>query len=134
MWFDRFCEHVSRHVGQAWFFIVIFAAVGAWLPTLVAWDMGASDLLIDAIANPVTLLLLVLLHNKQHRGDEALDVRQDQLERSMALVLEHLADREDEHAKRERLREAARLLVENADQTTSFAHADLPPDAPPNGD
>lgn len=130
MWFDRFCEHVSRHVGQPWFFIVVFAAVAAWVPTLVGWDPNGSDLLIDAIANPVSVLLLVLLHNKQHRGGEALDVRQDQMERGLALVLEHLAGREADPAQQERLREAARLLVENAERTSSFAHADLPPDGP----
>jgi len=130
MRFDQFSEHVSRHVAHPWFFVVLVLAVAAWLPTLVFWQVDASDLLIDAMSNPVSLLLLVLLHNSQHRGDEALDVRQDQLERSMALVLEHLADRDTDPAQQSQLREAARQLIANAERTTNFAHADLPPDGP----
>jgi low affinity Fe/Cu permease len=128
MRFDRFSEHVSRHVAHPWFFIVMCGAVLVWLPTLVGWDANGSDLLIDAISNPVSLLLLVLLHNKQHRADVALDARQDQLERSMALVLEHLAAREADPSRQGTLRKAAWQLIDNAERTKSLAHADLPPD------
>jgi low affinity Fe/Cu permease len=116
MTFDRFSEMVTRAVTRPWFFAITVIAIAAWLPTMVMWDTGPSDLLVDALTNPLSLVLLILLHNSQYRSEQAKDDREDHLERSLALVLRHLAARDDAEQRR-KLERAPDELVENAELT-----------------
>ncbi len=125
MSFNQLSERTARLVSRPWFFAVVLLAIVAWLPTLVLWDTGPSDLLVDALTNPLSLLLLVLLQNSQYRSDQAKDDRQDELERGLALVLDHLAEQEGDEARRRELRTRARHLEENAERSTSIASAGL---------
>lgn len=125
MSFDQFAEQASRHVGKAWFFGLVVAAIVAWLPTLVLWDTGPSDLLVDSLTNPLSLLLLVLLQNSQNRTDDAKDARQDEIEHGLAAVLDHLAERVDDDDAAARLTEQARKLVRNAQRSESMSTAGL---------
>lgn len=125
MIFDRFAELMARRVVRGWFFAILLAGVLAWLPTLFLWDSGASDLFIDALANPLSLLLLVLIENSQFRSEEAQDRRQDAIEGALALVLEQLGMAEDDESRRDELRAAAGGLREQAAESSRMAAAEL---------
>ena len=91
---------------------------------MVVWDTGHSDLLVDALTNPLSLLLLLLLlQNSQYRSDVALGDRQDAMEQGLALVLRHLAEAEGDESRRRELREGAQRLIDNAERSTSIASA-----------
>ena len=122
--FDRLSQRVTEHVGRPWFFVFVLAMLVAWLPTLFFWDAGRADLLVDALTNPLSLVLIVLLQNSQNRGDRAKDVRQDQLERAMAQLLLYQAGKEGDAGMRRRLCEAADSLLANAEEATTMSSAD----------
>lgn len=128
MRFDRLAEQVTRHVVRPWFFAVTVGLILVWLPSLILWEAGPSDLLVDGLTNPLSLLLLVLLQNSQFRSERAKDERQDQLERSVALVLRQLARGEADEDGRAELLGAAERLEENARATRALASADLEAD------
>ena len=128
MTFDQVAERVTRQVVRPWFFLVVSVGIAAWLPTLIRWDTGSSDLLIDSLTNPLSLLLLILLQNSQVRSDRANDERQDHLERSVALVLRQLAQHQDDKDGRAELLAAAENLEENSRATRALASADLDDD------
>lgn len=123
--FDRFAERITRQVVRSWFFALVAVAVLAWLPTLFLWDSGASDLLVDALANPTSLLLLLLLQNSQHRSERAQDRRQDAIEHALALLLDEVAEHEDEGARRRELTRAAGRLRRQAEESSREASAAL---------
>ncbi|HEX5420935.1 MAG TPA: hypothetical protein VFY39_13125 [Gammaproteobacteria bacterium] len=125
MWFDKLAERITRQVVRPWFFWLVVALIIAWVPTLALLNMGISDLLIDALCNPLQLVLLVLLQNTQSRQEKALDSRQDTLEVSLALLLRHAADGVEDEARRKSLLEAADGLVENARSSKQLATADI---------
>lgn len=122
--FDRLSQRVTEQVARPWFFLLVLAMLVAWLPTLFFWDAGHADLLVDALTNPLSLVLIVLLQNSQNRGDRAKDVRQDQLERAMAQLLLYQAGKEGDPGTRRRLCEAADALVANAEEATTMSSAD----------
>lgn len=123
MHFDQIAERVTRAVGKPWFFWLMIGAIVAWLPTLVLTSTGTSDLVIDAIANPISLVLIVLLQNSQYRSDVAQDKRADDVEKAFAVLFRHLA-RHDPHAEcRDALEREARHLVEKAEAEGRLASA-----------
>lgn len=123
--FDRISEHISRQVAQPWFFLLVAVALLAWIPTVFLWDTGTSDLLVDALTNPLSLLLLVLLQNSQYRSGRAKDDRQDELEKALALLLRQVASGEADEARRDRLHEQAARLVHNAEVTGRLVSGDI---------
>jgi low affinity Fe/Cu permease len=123
MSFDQLAERSARQVGAPWFFALVVLAIVAWLPTVVLWDTGSSDLLVDALTNPLSLLLLLLLQNSQYRSDVAKDDRQDALEQGLALALRQLAEAEDDEGRRQELHEGAQRLIDNAERSSSIASA-----------
>lgn len=123
MSFDRFAQQITKQVVRPWFFWLIAGAILAWLPTLVLWDPGPSDLLVDSLTNPLSLLLLVLLQNSQSRQERALDRRQDQLERSVSLLLRQAAVHEPDEATRRSLSDAAENLMRSAEESEALATA-----------
>jgi low affinity Fe/Cu permease len=123
MWFDKLSQQITEQVVRPWFFWLIVAALLAWIPTLFLWDDGRTDLLVDAITNPVQLLLLVLLQNTQWRQEKALDWRQDNVEGSLALLLRHVAGDVQDDVRRRSLLEAADRLEDNARRSTRLATA-----------
>lgn len=128
--FDQLSERTARHVARPWFFAIVAIAIAAWIPTVVLWESGTSDLLVDALTNPLSLLLLVLLQNSQYRSAQAQDDRQDEIERSLALVVRHFADTEQDESRRRELVDGARRLVHNAERSTSIASADVADERP----
>lgn len=123
-WFDRFAQRATGHVGRPWFFLIAVVAIVAWLPTLVLWDTGPSDLLVDSLTNPASLLLLILLQNSQNRGDAAKDARQDTLEHALADIIEQFAA-QAEGDDQQRLRSRSEQLRKNAVATETLSSADV---------
>lgn len=123
--FDQLAERSARQAGRPWFFAVVVLAIAAWLPTLALWDSGSSDLFVDALTNPLSLLLLLLLQNSQYRSDVAMDDRLDALEQALALALGHLAEGEGDERRRQELRKGAQRLIDNAGRSTSLASAEV---------
>jgi len=121
--FDRFAPGATRQVGRPWFFIVVAVEIAAWLPTLFLWETGPSDLLVDALTNPASLVLLILLQNSQNRGDSAKDARQDEMEHALAEILDHLAARDEDEAAAQRLRGQTDRLRRNADESATMSSA-----------
>ncbi|MFE6616688.1 hypothetical protein [Amycolatopsis sp. NPDC057786] len=76
--FNRLSNKASSWLAHPLFFGFVVLALVAWVPTLWLMETGASDLVVDSITNPLQLLLLVLLHNNQHRVSKASDDRADQ--------------------------------------------------------
>jgi low affinity Fe/Cu permease len=125
MWFDKLAQRITKQVVRPWFFWLMVVLIIAWIPTLALLDTGTSDLLIDALCNPLQLVLLVLLQNTQSRQEKALDSRQDTVEISLALLLRHAAEGVQDEARRRSLLEAADGLVENARSSKQLATADI---------
>jgi|GEM_PF-6815372 len=120
MWFNRFAEAVSVQVSRSWFFILTLAAVVAWIPTLWLLDPGTSDLIVDSIANPTSLVLLVLLHNAAFRSERASDARSDQLAEALAEVLHQLSREESDPDRRAYLEGRAERLVRVSREQHAF--------------
>jgi low affinity Fe/Cu permease len=116
MSFDRFAERVTQYVTRPWFFWMVFGAMVAWIPTLFLLDPNLSDLIIDAISNTLSLVLLILLQNSQLRFQKAQDSRQDLAERSLALLLRSVARQEENAQLRNALLISSDALVRNAEK------------------
>ena len=135
MSFNRFAEAVSIHVSRAWFFALALVAVIAWLPTLWLAEPGISDLIVDAITNPISLLLLVLLHNGAFRAERASDARSDHLAEAIADVMQQLARQEPDHERRSYLEHRAARLLRVSEEQHAFQVGDRDePDDEEEGD
>lgn len=121
--FDRFSQRATKAVTTPWFFAVTVLALLLWVPTLIGADPNISDLVIDAITNPVSLLLLVLLQNSQSRSDDAADKRLDQLSRGLALLLEDAAAHDRDESHQRALRAQAEELWRAAEKEERVATA-----------
>lgn len=129
MTFDQLSESANRQVARPWFFVTVLVVLAAWVPSLLLFDANRADLLIDALTNPLSVVLLALLHNSRFRTEEAQDVRQDTVELALAAVIRHLARREDTlSADRDELLRHAELLVESAREATRLSHAETTDD------
>lgn len=125
MRFDQLAETVNRSVARPWFFWSVIAAIALWVPTLAFTSANTSDLVIDALTNPLSLVLLVLLHNSQHRAGVAQDHRQDDVERALALLMRHLARHDPHDTCRDELEREACRLVAAAEKEAKLASADV---------
>lgn len=122
---DTLSQRATRTVISRAFFVVVLVALVAWIPTLFLADAGVADLVVDALTNPLSLLLLLLLQNSQYRSDQAKDHRQDQLSGALALLLRHAAEREQDAGQRDRLLAEADELEEAAEKEDRLASAGL---------
>lgn len=125
MTFDQLSEFANRQVARSWFFVAVLAVIVAWLPALFLLDANGADLMIDGLTNPLSVVLLALLHNSQFRAERAQDDRQDTLEQALAALMRHLARQQDAKEPEDLLQHADKL-VESARQATRLASADLP--------
>lgn len=77
--FNRFADNVARHVAHSWFFIACVLLVLLWIPTLFFLEIDLSQLLINTATTIITFLLVALLHNSEHRFEEATNKRFQEL-------------------------------------------------------
>lgn len=74
--FDRFADWVAEFVATAYFFSFCVLLVLVWGPSLpVFGNVDTWQLVINTATTIVTFLLVALLHNTQHRFEEATNRR-----------------------------------------------------------
>ncbi len=119
-WFSRFAKWTAKTAGRPSAFAVATAVILAW--ALTGPLFGFSDtwqLVINTGTTIVTFLMVFLIQNTQNRDSEAIQVKLDELIRSIQgahtalLDLEELEEEElnDIHAEYRRLAEGARAKL-----------------------
>lgn len=74
--FDRFADAVAKMVAQAWFFMFCIMTVVIWGPSIVfVKKIDTWQLIINTATTIITFLLVALLHNTQHRFENADNLR-----------------------------------------------------------
>lgn len=88
-WFDRFADWTAEVVAKAWFFIFCVLLVVCWVPSiLILGSVDTWQLIINTVTTIITFLLVALLHNTQHRFENATNER-------LVLILEELTNFSD---------------------------------------
>lgn len=83
-WFGRFATSTSRIAGKPVAFVIAVAIIGIW--ALVGPAFGFSDtwqLIINTSTTIVTFLMVFLIQNTQNRDGEAIQIKLDELIRSI---------------------------------------------------
>ena len=115
-WFGRFAKWTARVTGRP-------AAFGAAVAIIVAWALtgplfGFSDtwqLVVNTATTIVTFLMVFLIQNTQNRDAEAIQVKLDELIRSIAGAHNALLDLEElEEVELDRIRANYERLAERA--------------------
>jgi low affinity Fe/Cu permease len=86
--FDRFADWVAEIAASAYFFGFCVGLVVAWVPTMWIMDINTSQLVINTATTIITFLLVALLHNSQHRFEQAVNLR-------LQTLLEHHPSADD---------------------------------------
>lgn len=82
--FDRMADSIAAVVAHWAFFTACVLICVLWVPTLWLMDVNTSQLVISTITTIITFLLVALLHNDQHRYQNANNAR-------MTAIMEHLS-------------------------------------------
>ncbi len=106
--FNRFAKWTSRMAGKPGAFVLAFLVVIAWAITGPFFDFSDTwQLVINTGTTIVTFLMVFLLQNTQYRDSEAIQIKLDELIRSMEgahnvfLELEELDQADLDHLKAE---------------------------------
>lgn len=80
--FDRFADRVAEHVAKAGFFAFCLGLVAGWTIALpfMGYDNQLWHLALNSPTTAITFLLVALLHNTQHRFEQATNERLHDLE------------------------------------------------------
>jgi low affinity Fe/Cu permease len=82
--FDRFADAVAEFVAHAGFFVFCVLLVVTWGPSiLVLKNVDTWQLVINTVTTIITFLLVALLHNTQHRFEQATNERLHDLEEAV---------------------------------------------------
>lgn len=74
--FDRFADFVADQVAHAWFFAFCVLLVLLWGPSIIVFkNPDTWQLVINTTTTIITFLLVALLHNTQHRFENATNAR-----------------------------------------------------------
>jgi low affinity Fe/Cu permease len=127
-WFTRFARWCSRAAGTPITFAVAVAIVVVWAVTGPLF--GFSDtwqLVINTGTTIVTFLMVFVIQNSQNRDSEAIQVKLDELIRSIDGAQNSLLDLEElEEGEIERLRKEYRSLATKA-RDSEGPGTDCPP-------
>jgi|SRR5215208_720872 len=100
-WFTRIAKSASRAAGRPLTFMLALGIILAWFITGPLFDYSDTwQLVINTSTTIVTFLMVFLIQNTQNRDQEALQIKLDELLRSMEnahtvlLDLEELDDEE----------------------------------------
>ncbi len=103
-WFTRFATWSSALVGSPAMFIFAIATIAAWLITGPLFRFSNSwQLVINSWTNIATFLVVFLIQNTQNRDSKAINLKLDELIRSLdhahneMIDIERLSDKELEH-------------------------------------
>ena len=93
--FDRFAAWCSVQVARAPFFIGCLALIICWPVTFFIFDADTAQLLVNTATTIVTFLLVALLQNSQHRGEQALQHKLNSIADALADLMDELDMDED---------------------------------------
>jgi low affinity Fe/Cu permease len=99
--FRHFAAQTSERVGSAWAFAAATALVVGWAVSGPVFDYSSGwQLVINTATTILTFLMVFLIQNSQNRDAKAIQLKLDELLRSVAKArtglvgLEHLSDEE----------------------------------------
>lgn len=99
--FSCFASSMARIVGSPFAFLLAIASVGVWAVLGPFYHFSESwQLVINSVSNIVAYVMVFLLQNTQNRDSRAMNLKLDELIRSMAGArdemtgIERLSDRE----------------------------------------
>lgn len=79
-WFNSFADKVAAIVAHVTFFAFCVLLVLLWVPSyFVIGNADTWQLVINTTTTIITFLLVALLHNTQHRGQQKQDARLKEL-------------------------------------------------------
>jgi low affinity Fe/Cu permease len=127
-WFTQFARRTSRAAGRPGTFAAAVAVVVVWAVSGPLF--GYSDtwqLVINTSTTIVTFLMVFVIQNSQNRDSEAIQVKLDELIRSIEGAQNRLLDLEElEEEEIEDIRKDYRRLAANA-RTGNGSGSDCPP-------
>lgn len=77
----------AEQVARPWFFASVIGLIVGWLPTLALLDVDTSQLIINTATTILTTVLVALLHNEQHRNEQAMNAKLDLLAEGLAALI-----------------------------------------------
>lgn len=97
--FDRFATATAVFVARAPFFAFCVALVVIWAPTYpLVRNFDTYQLLINTPTTILTFLLVAVLQNSQHRGEQALHAKLDAIADGLADFMEAQTPQDPEKA------------------------------------
>jgi low affinity Fe/Cu permease len=112
-WFNRFAKWAARATGHPYAFLLAVAVIATWV--ISGPIFGFSDtwqLVINTGTTIVTFLMVFLIQNTQNRDSAALQIKLDELIRSMEGAHNAMLDLEElEEAELEQIRDKYEALA-----------------------
>ena len=116
--FTRCAKATSRAAGRPWAFIIACALIAAWLISGPYFHYSDTwQLVINTSTTIITFLMVFLIQSTQNRDAEAMQVKLDEIIRSIQGAKNELLDLEElEEKELDRIRETYAALAREARQ------------------
>ncbi len=100
-WFANFSSNIAAWVGSPYVFIIALLTIVAWLVTGPVFHFSNTwQLVINSWTNVVTFIMVFVIQNSQNRDSKAINLKLDELIRSVdhardeMIDIEKLSDKE----------------------------------------
>lgn len=92
--FDRFAAAVADKAASVWFFGFCVLMVLVWAPSYFLFgNVDTWQLVINTATTIITFLLVALLHNEQHRNEQAMNEKLDMQARALVELLKEKGEK-----------------------------------------